>query len=104
MLPKDQSERCRARFEILCGGEDGPVEVRAWEGMQAPSDPAAPNLVSTSTAGRSQAGKVDTDAMETEEDKPTVSNRTPIATPGEPRRGQKVNDSALWLVCLCVLS
>ena len=33
--------------------------------MLAPSDPAAPNLVSTSTAA--QTGKVDTDAMETEE-------------------------------------
>ena len=51
--------------------------------MQAPSDPAAPNLVSTSTAA--QAGKVDTDAMETEENKPAVSSQIlAIATPVEP--------------------
>ena len=80
---QQHSERCRARFELLCAGEDGPVEVRAQEGMQAPSDPAAPNLVSTSTAA--QAGKVDTDAMETEENKPAVSSQAPaIATPVEP--------------------
>ena len=53
------------------------------EGMQAPSHPAAPNLVSTSTAA--QAGIVDTDAMETEEKKPTVSSQAPaIATQVEP--------------------
>ena len=80
---QQHSERCRARFELLCAGEDGPVKVRAQEGMQAPSDPAAPNIVSTSTAA--QAGKVDTDAMETEENKPVVSSQAPaIATPAEP--------------------
>ena len=80
---QQHSERCRARFELLCAGEDGPVEVRAQEGMQAPSDPAAPNIVSTSTAA--QAGKVDTDAMETWENKPAVSSQAPaIATPVEP--------------------
>ena len=58
-------------------------EVRAQEGVQAPSDPAAPNLVSTSTAA--QAGKVDTDAMETEENKPAVFSQAPaIATSVEP--------------------
>ena len=30
------SERCRARFELLCAGEDGPVEVRA-QGERASS-------------------------------------------------------------------
>ena len=80
---QQHSERCRARFELLCAGEDGPVEVRAQEGMQAPSDPAAPNLVSTSAAA--QAGKDDTDAMETEENKPAVSSQAPaIATPVAP--------------------
>ena len=54
---QQHSERCRVRFDLLCAGEDGPVEVRAQEGMQAPSDPAAPNLVSTSTAA--QAGGLD---------------------------------------------
>ena len=38
---QQHSERCRARFDLLCAGEDGPVEVRAQEEMQAPSDPAA---------------------------------------------------------------
>ena len=80
---QQHSERCRARFELLCAGEDGPVEVKAQEGMQAPPDPAAPNLVSTSTAA--QSGKVDTDAMETEENKPAVSSQAlAIATPVEP--------------------
>ena len=51
--------------------------------MQAPSDPVAPNLVSTSTAA--QAGKVDTDAMETEENEPAVSSPAhAIAVPVEP--------------------
>ena len=80
---QQHSERCRARFELLCAGEDGPVEVRAQEGKQAPSDPAALDLVSTSTAA--QASKVDTNAMETEENKPAVSSQAPaIATPVEP--------------------
>ena len=80
---QQHSERCRARFERLCAGEDGPVEARAQEVTQAPSDPAAPNLVSTSTAA--QAGKVDTDAMETDENKPAVSSQAPaIAPPVEP--------------------
>ena len=51
--------------------------------MQAPSDQAAPNLVSTST--EAQAGKADTDAMETEEKKPAVTSEArAIATPVEP--------------------
>ena len=37
---QQHSERYRARFALLCAGEDGPVEVGAQEGMQAPSDPA----------------------------------------------------------------
>ena len=80
---QQHSERCRAPFELLCAGEDGPIEARAQEGMPAPSDPAAPNLLSTSTVA--QAGKVDTDAMETEENEPAVSSQAPaIATPVEP--------------------
>ena len=51
---QQQSERCRARFELLCAGEDGPVEARAQEGQPAPPDPAAPNLISTSTAATGQ--------------------------------------------------
>ena len=58
--------------------------------------------------------KVDTGAMETEENKPAVSSQAPaIATPVEPSvsgndetngaGGQKVNDSVPWLVCLCFL-
>ena len=34
------ADRCRARFELLCAGESGPVEVRAPEGQPAPPDPA----------------------------------------------------------------
>ena len=29
-----------ARFDLLCAGEDGPVEARAQEGQPAPPDPA----------------------------------------------------------------
>ena len=98
---QQHSERCRARFDLLCAGEDGPVEVRAQEGMQAPSDPAAPNLASTSTAA--QAGKVDTDAMETELSHQSNHPLRELMRQWS-RRGQKVNDSVLRLVCLCVLS
>ena len=59
----------------MCAGEDGPVESRAQEGQPAPSDPAAPNLVSTSTAA--QAGGVDTDAVETEDTEPATSSQAP---------------------------
>ena len=80
---QQHSERCWARFELLCAGEEGPIEAKAQEGMPAPSDPAAPNLVSTSTAA--QTGKVDTDAMETEENEPAVSSPArAIAVPVEP--------------------
>ena len=48
------SERRKARFELLCAGEDGPVKIRAQEGQPTSPDPAAPNLVSTSFAA--QAG------------------------------------------------
>ena len=66
-------ERCRARFDLLCAGEDGPVEARDQEGQPAPPDPAAPNLISTSTAA--QTGGVDTDVMESEDIEPAVSSR-----------------------------
>ena len=72
---QQHSERCRARFELLCAGEDGPVEARAQEGQAAPPDPAAPNLISTSTAA--QTGGVDTDVMETEDIEPGVSSQAP---------------------------
>ena len=49
MLPKES---------LLCAGEDGPVGARAQEGQPAPPDPAAPNLISTSTVA--QTGGVDT--------------------------------------------
>ena len=55
---QQHTERCRARFDLLCAGEDGPVEARAQEGQLAPPDPAAPNLISTATAA--QTGGVDT--------------------------------------------
>ena len=42
---RQHTERCRARFDLLCAGEDGPVEARAQEGQPAPPDPAAPNLI-----------------------------------------------------------
>ena len=110
---QQHSERWWARFDLLCAGEDGPVEVRAQEGMQAPSYPAAPNLVSTSAAA--QAGKVDTDATETEENEPAVSSQAhAIATTIEPsvtgnnktmeQEVPEKHDSVRWLVCLCVLS
>ena len=63
------------RYELLCAGEDGPVEDRVQEGQPAPPDPAAPNLVSTSTAA--QAGGVDADGMETEDIEPGVSRQAP---------------------------
>ena len=70
---QQHTERCRARFDLSCAGEEGPVEVRAQEGQPAPPDPAAPNLVSTSAAA--QRGGVDTDMMESEDTDPAVSSR-----------------------------
>ena len=70
---QQHTERCRARFDLLCAGEDGPFEARAQEGQPAPPDPAAPNLISTSTAA--QTGGVDTDVMESEDIEPAVSSR-----------------------------
>ena len=70
---QQHTHRCRARFELLCAGEDGPVEARAQERQPAPPDPAAPNLISTSTAA--QTGGVDTDVMESEDIEPAVSSR-----------------------------
>ena len=80
MLPKkaqQHTERCRARFDPLCAGEEGPVEASAQEGQPAPPEPAAPNLVSTTTAAR--AGGVDTDAMETEDIELVASSQAPAA-------------------------
>ena len=54
---QQHSERCRAPFELVCAGDDGPAEVRGQEGQPAAPDPAAPNVVSTSTAA--QAGGID---------------------------------------------
>ena len=70
---QQHTERCRARFDLLCAGEDGPVEARAQEGQPAPPDPAAPNLISTTMAA--QTGGVDTDVMESEDIEPAVSSR-----------------------------
>ena len=70
---QQHTERCRARFELLCAGEDGPAEARAQEGQPASRDSAAPNLTSTSTAA--QTGGVDTDVMESEDIEPAVSSR-----------------------------
>ena len=70
---QQHTERCRARFDLLCAGEEGPVEVRAQEGQPAPPDPAAPNLVSTSAAA--QTGGIDTDVMESEDIEPAVSSQ-----------------------------
>ena len=79
---QQHSERCRARFELLCT-EDGPPEVRAQEGQPAPPDPASPNFVSTSTAA--QEGVVDTEAMETENTEPATSSQVPaVAAPIRP--------------------
>ena len=36
---QQDSERCRARFELLFAREDRPLEVRAQEGQPAPPDP-----------------------------------------------------------------
>ena len=70
---QQHTERCRARCDLLCAGEGGPVEARAQEVQPAPPDPAAPSLISTSTA--SQTGGVDTDLMESEDIEPAVSSR-----------------------------
>ena len=52
-------------------------------GQPTPPDPAAPNLVSTSTAA--QAGGVDTDAMETEDTEPATSSQAlAVAAPIRP--------------------
>ena len=70
---RQHSERCRARCDLLCAGEEGPVEARAQEGQPAPPDPAAPNLVSKSTAA--QTGGVDTNVMESEDIEPALSSQ-----------------------------
>ena len=70
---QQHTERCRARFDLMCAGEDGPVEARAQEGQPAPPDPAAPNLISKSTAA--QTGGVDTYVMESEDIEPAVSSQ-----------------------------
>ena len=66
---QQHTQRCRARFDLLCAGGDGPVEARALDGQPAPPDPAAPNLISTSTA--TQTGGVDTD-VESEDIEPST--------------------------------
>ena len=70
---QQHTERCRARFDLLCAGEDGPVEARAQEGQPPPPEPAAPNLITTSTAA--QTGGVDTNVMESEDIELAVSSR-----------------------------
>ena len=92
---QQHTERCRTRFGLLCTGEDGPVEARAQEGQPAPPDPAAPNLISTSTAA--QTGGVDTDVMESVDTEPAVSSRAhataapirPFVTGGDETMEQK---------------
>ena len=92
---QQHTERCRTRFDLLCTGEDGPVEARAQEGQPAPPDPAAPNLISTSTAA--QTGGVDTDVMESMDTEPAVSSRAhataapirPFVTGGDETMEQK---------------
>ena len=69
------SERCRAQFELMCAGEDGPGAVRAQEGQPAPPDPAAPNLASASRAV--WAGSVNPEAMEAGDAEPATSSQVP---------------------------
>ena len=95
---QQHTERCRARFELLCAGEDGPVEAGAQEGQPAPPDPAAPNLISTSTAA--QTGEVDTYVMESEDIEQAVSSRAndtalirPSATGGDETMEQEGPES-----------
>ena len=64
---QQHSERCRARCDLLCAGEDGPVEARAQE-WQPPT--------------AAQTGGVDTDVMESEDIAQTVSSR-PFVTGGD---------------------
>ena len=79
---QQHSERCRARFELSCAGEDGGLEVRDQEEQPAPLDPAAPNLVSISTAAREG---VENEAMETEDMEPAMSSQAPAeAAPSIP--------------------
>ena len=108
---QQHTERCRARFDLLCAGEDGPLEARAQEGQPAPPDPAAPNLISTSTAA--QSGGADTDVMESEDIEPAVSSRAhataapirPFVTGGDETMDQEGPESkrqrtvARLLVC-----
>ena len=73
---QQHTERCRARFDLLYTGEDGPVEAGAQEVQPAPPDPEAPNLILTLTAA--QTGGVDTDVMESEDTEPAVSSRAHV--------------------------
>ena len=70
--------------------------ARAQQGQPAPPDPAAPNLISTSTAA--QTSGVDTDVMESEDIEPAVSSRAhataapirPFVTEGDETMEQEV--------------
>ena len=105
---QQHTERCRARFDLLCAGEDGPVEARAQEGQPAPPDPAAPNLISTSTAA--QTGGVDTDVMESEDIEPAVSSRAhataapirPFVTGGDETMEQEGPESKRQRTVACL--
>ena len=72
------SERCRARFELLCAGEDGLVEVRAQEGQPAPPDPAGFSIDGS-------PGGVNPQAMEAEDaERATSSPVLALAAPIRP--------------------
>ena len=51
------TERCRARFDLLCAGEDGPVEARAQEGSTRSSSTESHFNVNGSTNRWSRHGR-----------------------------------------------
>ena len=102
---QQHTERCWARFDLLCAGEDGTVEARAQEEQPTPPDPAAPNLISTSTAA--QTGGVDTDVMESEDIESTESSRAhataapirPLVTGGDETMEQEGSEKQTTAYC-----
>ena len=65
MFPESNqhTDRCRARFELLCARDSENIEAKAQEGQPAPG------LESASKAA--QAETINAEAMEAQDDKPT---------------------------------
>ena len=79
------------RFELLCAGQDGPVEIRAEEEQPAPPEPGAPSFVSGSSAAK--VGSVNREQTEAEDAEPTTSSQMPAEV--APTRPSATEDDQL---------